>query len=109
MRKRAAVKARIRWLRRIRQTVLLSGCIELKREPAYGYAGKKGAEPDRQACRKQGSHAPDDAGNEPGEARRLAGSDLSANPKIRERHQPHWRQPSPADLSYSSGAGGFLL
>src|SRR5262249_10231118 len=91
-------------------TDLLSIGIELKGGGApHGYPGKKGAKPDRQARRKPGSYAPDDAGDEPREARRLARADVPADSEIREGHQSDRCQSSSADFSHSPSPGRFFL
>src|SRR6516164_5166244 len=81
----------------------------LKGGEAHSYAGKKGAKPDRQACRKPGSHAPDDARDEPRKTRRLAWPHISANSEIRKRDQSNQRQSPAADFSHSSGPGRVFL
>src|ERR1700693_1261268 len=68
------------------------------------HVGQKGAEPNRQTCRQPRAHAPDDAQHEPREARGCPGSHVPTSTEVRERHQPHRRQPPAADFANPSGA-----
>src|SRR5262249_22591145 len=67
---------------------------------------QEGSQSDRQARRQPRADAPNDAGDESGEARRRVGPHLPAGAEIREGHQPDRGEPAAADLPHPAGAGG---
>src|SRR5262245_52504547 len=71
--------------------------------------GEEGAEPDRQACWRTRTHAPDDAWHESGKARRRAWPHFSAGAEIRKGRKPHWRKSLATDFAHPPGAGLVLL
>ena len=90
----------------------LTGCgAEMSRPPEYADVddgrerrrqGLAAAQSHRCACRGPGALSAHAARHEPGKARREARTDVPASPEVRERHQPHRRQPA---VRSCAGAG----
>ncbi len=79
------------------------GCI------GESYGRQEGPKSDRQARRKPGANATNDAGHEPGKAGGCTRTDLPAGAEIRKGDQPDRREPVATNLSYPAGPGGILL
>src|SRR5262245_57183053 len=94
------------------QLLLVSsfGTLTLQLQPhvAAHDDGEEVSESHGEVRRFSRAHAPVNAGDESGKARREAGADFPASAEIRKRNEPDRRQPASTYFPDSQGAGVLL-